>query len=290
MTLAIDPRTCIRRLAAWDLTAAFAMLFTALVTPFEVGFIVLPPDPTCSDKWSDALFLANRFIDCIFVVDLLLQFFIGYPEAETTEEQRYVLELLPIAKRYVSSKWFTLDVFSIATSAFDLVCAGADVQKLTGLRAVRVLRLFKLIRLLKGSTIFKRYEMRASINYAYLSLANVCASILLCCHWFACLWGLQSTFHTLDAWPVFRGLCEPWEHTSLDDCPAGRQCQVPFCTSGDDTTSSVDGLTNGAADTVTCIEGFSCVGPFHMYAVALLFCTNVMLGGGEGVVCARGES
>ena len=41
-----------------------------------------------------------------------------------------------------------------------------------------------------GSRILKRWEMRMSINYAYLSLANVIVVISIGCHWVACMWGL----------------------------------------------------------------------------------------------------
>ena len=40
-------------------------------------------------------------------------------------------------------------------------------------QAVRVLRLAKLVRLARGSRIFKKWELRVSINYAYMSLTNI---------------------------------------------------------------------------------------------------------------------
>lgn len=74
-----------------------------------------------------------------------------------------------IVRRYVTSVWFYVDVFSISTSAFDLI--DGDVSSLKGLRVVRVLRLFKLVRLLRGWSTLKRYEMRMPINYAVSTAA-----------------------------------------------------------------------------------------------------------------------
>ena len=39
-----------------------------------------------------------------------------------------------------------------------------------------------------------------SINYAYLSLANVMVFITIGCHWVACMWGLQASFAPLSSW------------------------------------------------------------------------------------------
>ena len=36
-----------------------------------------------------------------------------------------------------------------------------------------------------------RWEMRMSINYAMLSIANIVVMLLFVCHLFACVWGLQ---------------------------------------------------------------------------------------------------
>ena len=56
----------------WDVIAAIALLFTVIVTPFEVGFLKAPE--TVADL--DALFFINRVVDLVFIVDMGLQFFI----------------------------------------------------------------------------------------------------------------------------------------------------------------------------------------------------------------------
>ena len=54
----------------WDAATSIALILTALVTPFEVSF--LEPDGV------DGLFVMNRMIDAIFIVDMALQFFLMY--------------------------------------------------------------------------------------------------------------------------------------------------------------------------------------------------------------------
>ena len=64
----IDPRTN-RYIGQWDILTSIALVFTALVTPFEVSF--LPPPTTDS---LDVLFYVNRAVDVIFLIDMWLQF------------------------------------------------------------------------------------------------------------------------------------------------------------------------------------------------------------------------
>ena len=59
----IDPRTN-RLIAYWDLATTAALLFTALVTPYEVAFLSMPP--TWATAWAHPLFVLNRLIDVTF--------------------------------------------------------------------------------------------------------------------------------------------------------------------------------------------------------------------------------
>ena len=72
----------------------------------------------------------------------------------------------------------------------------------------------KTMRLLRGSRIFKKWELRISINYAYLSVTNLVISIVIGCHWMACIWGLQASFNPLQSWPGGKGYCVEWGNSS----------------------------------------------------------------------------
>ena len=57
--------------------------------------------------------------------------------------------------------------------AHSLACARHLVKCTACCPQVRVLRLLKLVRLARGSRIFKRWELRLSINYAVLDLETL---------------------------------------------------------------------------------------------------------------------
>ena len=225
-----------------------------------------------ADRLHDGLYLANRCVDIVFILDMLLQLRIAVKVSDAKLGTFWVTSPKEIARRYLTSKWFFLDFFSIATSLFDIV-EFSGAKSLTALRAVRVLRLAKLIRLAKGSRVFKTWEMRMSINYAYLQLAQTSVMIVTGCHWFACLWGLQASFDPLDSWPGSKGYCVAMG----DPLPEmnGVQPLTPnatFCPSG------------WRCDPVS---GHSCVEDMTMYVYSLYFAIMTITSVGYGDIVAQ---
>ena len=217
----IDPRTS-KFMGYWDFTTSLALLFTALVTPVEVAFVQMP-----EDRWRDPLFLINRVIDVVFVVDVCFQFVLMYAAVDNDNPsgERWVKDPREIAKRYVRSFWFYVDMISIGTSLFDIFAPqGGAMSRLKALRAIRVLRLFKLLRVLNASRVFERWEKRLSINYQLLSIIRLLFGLLFGCHLFACMWGLQASFDHLASWtgPDQKGFCQEW--SIAETCPEGRSC------------------------------------------------------------------
>lgn len=54
----------------WDAVTTLALLYTATLTPFEAAFL----EPTLGPSaWGSGWFLANRLLDVIFLLDLVLQ-------------------------------------------------------------------------------------------------------------------------------------------------------------------------------------------------------------------------
>ena len=167
-----------------------------------------------------------------------------------------------IARHYVRSWWFVIDVVSIASAIPDIV-GDESVEEAFLLRLVRVIRLVKLVRVLRGSRLFKRWEIRFSIDYQMLELFNTMIAICLLCHWFACVWGLQAAFDPLNSWPGDMGFCESWGDGPEGDaptCPGDRVCKLGPC-----------------SDSV-CSGGVSCRVPVAMYMecmyVAVATCTS----------------
>ena len=59
----LDPRVNLV-IGYWDLVTTAALLFTAVVTPMEVGFLdPVPPE----ERITNGLFIANRIVDLVFV-------------------------------------------------------------------------------------------------------------------------------------------------------------------------------------------------------------------------------
>lgn len=157
----IDPRYS-RCVPIWDGVVAFALLFTAIITPYEVA--LLPPN-------LDALFWINRLIDLIFAADVGVNFLLIREAQGHAHGLHWITEPRAIALLYLKA-WFSLDVFAVLVSALDIFVvvlsesADADVagqstevlSNLVILKILRVLRLIKLARLVKGSALGKRWE------------------------------------------------------------------------------------------------------------------------------------
>ena len=135
----VDPHKSLW-LSYWDLMTFLALFYTAIVTPVEVAFL---KSPASEDRLTNGLFLANRAVDMIFILDMILQFRVAVRVTDS-DGTRWLRTPEKIASNYVHSKWFYLDTFSISTSIFDLLPEGGATKDLIVLRAVRVLRLAKV--------------------------------------------------------------------------------------------------------------------------------------------------
>ena len=237
------------------MVTSVALIFTAIFTPIEVGFI-----PTPENRWSDPLFLINRVVDAIFVVDVILQFFIMVPiiDHSTLEGVRFEKSPRIIAKAYLTSAWAPVDFISVSVSAFDIFApADSEIAKFKGFRAIRVLRLVKLMRIIKSSKIFSRWEKRLSIHYGILAIIQILATLIFICHLFACVWGLQASFDPLNKWPGEKQFCVA--HADSDGpCPDG----------------------------MSCVDSVACMAPSKMYVYSLYWSIATVTSIGYGDVAA----
>ena len=58
----------------WDVVLCIALVYTAVVTPAEVGFVT--KESRVNEFW--LLFTANNVINMVFIADVCLQFFVHY--------------------------------------------------------------------------------------------------------------------------------------------------------------------------------------------------------------------
>ena len=166
-------------MSVWDWFTVMFLLFTAIVTPFEVAFI--------QTNLTNPLFWINRVVDLFFITDMTLTFFIPYRDPESNV---WVTSHRAISKRYLRS-WFIIDLLSILP--FDIlgvVLASDSVQNVKALRLIRLLRLIKLLRLFRTSRVIGRWSPLIPIRYSVMSLVKFAFAMLMTAHWLACLLGI----------------------------------------------------------------------------------------------------
>ena len=85
----------------WDAVATFALIFTALVTPWETAFVTANVQ---INPWGEPWFLINRVVDIIFLADMIFQFFIMFPmeQRSATSQILYVTNRWEITKHCMS--------------------------------------------------------------------------------------------------------------------------------------------------------------------------------------------
>ena len=170
------------KMPTWGLLILGCMLFTAIVTPYEVALL---------ETRLDGLFVVNKLVDAVFILDIVLTFHTSYVDENFT----LVTDLRLIRAKYLRG-WFAVDVVSVLQfDVLELILnngdSDSDVGQLKAVRMLRILRLFKMLkmlRVLRASKYFKRYENHISVSYAVLRLSSFAVLVLASCHWFACLW------------------------------------------------------------------------------------------------------
>jgi potassium voltage-gated channel Eag-related subfamily H protein 7 len=162
----------------WNAVIAIFLLFTAVVTPYEVSFL---------ETKLDALFFFNQIVTIGFIIDIDVNFHLAYIEPSTLQ---LVNDPLQIKKRYLRT-WFTLDV--ISTIPYDILALIMDTGAGNKLKIIRILKLLKLTRLLrmvKSMRIFKTLQAKLHLTQKTASLIKVLIILLTSLHWCACLWRL----------------------------------------------------------------------------------------------------
>ena len=205
----IDPRKS-WWMGWWDGLLAFALIFTALVTPYEIAFIA-------SEETShplSSLFIANRVLDGLFLSDMLLQFnLMVFDEWQS----RWVQTRREVAILYLKG-WFLLDIGSLAPSSADYIglfydataaavngtvdAGGGGTSSTTRIfRVIRVLRLLKLLRLARINRLLQRYEEEFASLMTTFKLGKLVIIIFVIGHWLSCLfYGLGSIETFLHDW------------------------------------------------------------------------------------------
>lgn len=177
----VDPNTS-KWLTYWDMVVTILVLIIAVLAPYETAYL---------HPKLDVLFLFNRFVDIMFIIDMMLQFVTAAPDPNKQGHQ--LKSFGDIASAYIKG-WFVVDILSIAPVDIILVSTGDNEStglqsELTNLKAIRLLRLLRLCRLARLQRIMERWQTKIGMNYSIIALVQFLAMIAVASHWMACLWG-----------------------------------------------------------------------------------------------------
>eukprot|EP00927_Polykrikos_kofoidii_P082425 TRINITY_DN819_c0_g1_i2.p1 TRINITY_DN819_c0_g1~~TRINITY_DN819_c0_g1_i2.p1 ORF type:complete len:984 (-),score=141.01 TRINITY_DN819_c0_g1_i2:91-3042(-) len=181
-TFLIDPDTDYMK--SWDVIVMVCLIFTGIVTPYEIAFI---------EQTESTLKSINRIVDMIFIKDLCMQFVLKVKKT-TRQGSIWIKDRRMIAHLYMRT-WFIIDLLSVipyedlSVYLVQSGVGGSVMEKLSVVRLLRVCRLCKLGRILKASKIAKRWENRIGLPSAKRYIISFSVLILAACHWMACAWG-----------------------------------------------------------------------------------------------------
>mmetsp|Transcript_49418 Transcript_49418/g.124457 ORF Transcript_49418/g.124457 Transcript_49418/m.124457 type:complete len:684 (-) Transcript_49418:116-2167(-) len=165
-------------LGTWDIVMFVQLIIIAFLTPFETAFLV--------PRWGP-LFVFDRVMDALYLVDMGLELFTAYPDPVRTAHMVRVPRL--IIRNYLGG-WFWFDLIGILPfSMFEAQCTHGVLGFLHRLHILRLLRLVRLLRLTRVKKLVHRFNLHFGFSYAFLALVKFSAIIIVCCHWMACLWG-----------------------------------------------------------------------------------------------------
>ena len=136
----------------WDIVTLLALLFTALITPYEVCVL---NEESMADSVKDPLFYVNMLVNGVFLADMIFCFVTAYRE-DRRDGGGWVKDVRKIRRKYLRG-WFALDFISLMP--FDLIAMGATgslkdtLERLKALRPrARVARVRRVRRAALGRT------------------------------------------------------------------------------------------------------------------------------------------
>jgi hypothetical protein len=183
----------------WQLVIVLLLLYFATYIPFELGFLDTEDTPV--------RVAINWFIDFLFFVDIVVNFFTAFELAVTKKMET---SLKAVALNYLSG-WFLIDL--VATFPFQLVLksnnnggeegsSNAGLNKLARLarlprlyKLVKLLRFFKLIKAMKFNKKLQRFLTRYRHEQSKIRLIQLLIFGIYLMHLFSCFWNLTAKLY-----------------------------------------------------------------------------------------------
>ncbi|KAF7847632.1 hypothetical protein BT93_L2771 [Corymbia citriodora subsp. variegata] len=155
----------------WETVLVVLVAYTAWVSPFEFGFL---RDPV------KALSIADNIVNALFAVDIILTFFVAYPDKTT-----YLLIDDPkkIAWKCTTT-WFALDLISTIPSELARKIFPSNFY------SYGLFNMLRLWRLRRVSALFSRLEKDGNYNYYWVRCAKLICVTLFAVHCAGCFYYL----------------------------------------------------------------------------------------------------
>ena len=210
--------------AIWDFVSMVLLSYVAIFTPFQIAFLSREHDFQYPLQWL-GFFLIDRFIDLIFVVDIVINFRTPW----TNEHGMIMFDCNEAASKYLKG-WFFLDVVSVLPfDAIKLIVPNAGVM-LKMPRLLKLARLMKLLKVLKASRVVKRLEQNMDVKFGVIRLAKFLVYTTIAAHWLGCLLMLVSETERSDEPGHEFGECDADGNLLTLSWADGLFCSATECT------------------------------------------------------------
>lgn len=171
---------------SWDLGMMGLLIFSALVTPFELAFLDNGDCGTvCCSPPMCLMWAVNQLVTILFIIDIHIIFNTAF---FSQTQGKWIVDRQSVAVEYLKT-WFFVDVISVIPFEYIGPYLSDDPDNLKALaliRLVRLLRLLKLLRILKGFRILDRWQNKLAIPFSSQVLYKSITLTVLMCHWSAC--------------------------------------------------------------------------------------------------------
>lgn len=184
-----------RWLETWELTLLVVLTYTFIITPFQVAFLLQTPVP---------IFVLNRFVDLVLIVDMFLCCFMAVEKNHSSRKPTWVSDLSKIRWLYFRS-YFFLDMIGLLASVAEIIeYAGVGVEFAGAAKISRFARLFRLVRVLRMARLVAVFgELKGKveqllgsreIGFIATELVKWLIQILMAAHVVACAWGYAGLY------------------------------------------------------------------------------------------------
>ena len=179
-------------LRTFQMVLAIAIVWSAIIVPVDIS---LGTDRSANQSIYSPTTVADLIIDCVFLIDVVLNFRIGYFD----EDGELVMTPRRVARNYFCT-WFIPDMAaSIPLEIMEVVAL--EVQGTGGLTSeLKFLKTLKLFRLLR----FGRMSV-ALMSFSFGPIFRILRLFMiftLLIHWFACAWFWIEEKQNFTGWSV----------------------------------------------------------------------------------------